>query len=669
MTIDLKTGEWERGENEEYWLHLNSDGKKLLVNRITELRDQGAILLCYSGAAEGRATEDLGIDPFDLNWIDDFVMWKQLTFNNKECQYGHYFKGGWMRTSQPPKYDKSKNIGKDNTEVGKGYKDCVAALLKKKIDTTQKDEMRELILSRSGNDKPFSISEAKQILTYCTSDTHYLWEIFDIMFVMLMEHLKIHPMQLLSNLMEQAEYSVAIGKMEKVGIPVDVEYMKNLGHNFEYAVDEMIENLVQNHWPFFVRERVASQVKAKWTKKADAFKEFLESKGLLEDWPKTDTGLPATSDEVMDFYKEIPEIDALWQTNQLVNQLKWFRPEAGKKLWKNLGSDGRLRVYLNPFGAQTGRNQPPPSGGYILAMSKWLRCVVRPPKGKVILGDDYEAQEFGIAAAVAKDKNMKAAYDSGDPYVWFAQVCKKIPKHLNTMWIKDPCKAKGDKHEAEYWEYKPVRKPFKSTGLGVQFGMASVGLSKKLTIDCGKTYTEDDAQEYIEYHQDSFPDYWDYKEEMWDTYLAKKVHILPGDGWALLKDNDRRLSVQNIPMQGGGASIMRRAVILAQKAGIDVMCPLHDALYAICNADEQEEVNAKLVECMQEGTDYILGDGGKSPVNIRIECDVHTHEEDWVEAEGQEYYDLLKHNLEYRPGWEEDEAIALRTYLYNEEED
>jgi hypothetical protein len=60
--------------------------------------------------------------------------------------------------------------------------------------------------------------------------------------------------------------------------------------------------------------------------------------------------------------------------------------------------DGLNRVWINPFGSKTGRNQPSNSH-FIFGPSVWLRGLIKPPPGFGLAYIDWSQQEFGIAAA------------------------------------------------------------------------------------------------------------------------------------------------------------------------------------------------------------------------------------------------------------------------------
>jgi hypothetical protein len=56
-----------------------------------------------------------------------------------------------------------------------------------------------------------------------------------------------------------------------------------------------------------------------------------------------------------------------------------------------------------------------------------MRGLVRPDEGRGLSYIDWSQQEFGIAAALSRDSEMQAAYESGDPYLSFAKQAGAAP--------------------------------------------------------------------------------------------------------------------------------------------------------------------------------------------------------------------------------------------------
>ena len=119
-----------------------------------------------------------------------------------------------------------------------------------------------------------------------------------------------------------------------------------------------------------------------------------------------------------------------------------------------VGSDGRNRTMLSPFGSATGRNQPSNSK-FIFGPSTWIRGLIKPSEGRAIAYIDWAQQELGIAAALSGDEKMMNAYTSGDPYLTFAKMAGAVPEA-----------ATRQTHPAERAAYKVCM-------LAVQYGMGA----------------------------------------------------------------------------------------------------------------------------------------------------------------------------------------------------
>jgi len=136
--------------------------------------------------------------------------------------------------------------------------------------------------------------------------------------------------------------------------------------------------------------------------------------------------------------------------------------------------------------------------------------------------------------------------------------------------------------------------------LGIQYGMSAPGLAVKLTNDTGKLHSEEDAQELINQFDSSYPEFIQWRTEVWDQYLSDGYIKLPC-GWTMWGDNHNRRSVQNMPVQGLGASIMRKSVELASVLGLEVIMTLHDAIYVECDTLKTAKSLEALSRSMDEG--------------------------------------------------------------------
>jgi DNA polymerase-1 len=656
----------------EAWLYDDSD--KAELNEIMWYAHSiGGVFVAFNAAAEGRATEALGINPHSFNWVCLYSEWRQVRNNNNRRQYGRYLKrGGYPGYSVPPSLNRNLNKNKDNNEVGGGLADCIYHLFGDKIDTQHKNHMRDIIIDKTK--RTYSDDERACITAYCTSDIPYLPRIWSVLFQDLRKLVRATPAEIHEWTLYRGSYVVSCAKMESLGIPLDKTKSLNLRSNVADAKETIIERLVTEHYPFYVRQRDTLKSPWKWVDKYHRFEQFVVDAGLFDGWPQgtnAETKKPSwvevkdpdtkqvisrrkklcRENDTLKKYDGIPEIYAYRKARKNLHHLNWFsiKTEADKAGGKRdiidrIGSDFRLRPFYGFYGTQTGRNAPPASS-FIFAMSNWLRCLVTPPKGKVIIAIDYASQEFAIAAILSGDKNMIEAYRSGDPYLYFAVKAGGVAA-VDGEWFKEQKKLfeAGGHTCPDMDKYKHVanqRKLFKATVLGLQYGMGAGKLAIKITTDTGIPTTERGAQRLIDFHKKVFRKYWKWLDRSYDEYKRKK-HLRLWCGWAVLGDNSSKLSILNAPVQGTGSSIMREAVRLAHKKGIDIICPLHDAIYVLADATRSQETADELAECMLQAVKNVIGD----TLEIRLDIDIHDENHIWVEEKGEEDYNNLKEFLE-----------------------
>jgi len=190
------------------------------------------------------------------------------------------------------------------------------------------------------------------------------------------------------------------------------------------------------------------------------------------------------------------------------------------------------------------------------------------------VGIDYKSEEFLISACVSGDKKMAAAYATGDVYLAFGKDAGLVPQ--------DATKAT---HPNE-------RQKCKSTVLGISYLMSKFGLAKELGVD------EEEAQEFIDAFEETYIDFADCREAIAETYQDEEKITLP-DGWIMFGDNKNHRSVGNVPIQGFGSCILRKAIQLCQDGGLKVIVPLHDALYIECDENDWHVVH-KFSQYMKE---------------------------------------------------------------------
>ena len=623
------------GKIEEYWLYNDIHGYARLKNRIIELRDQGKIFVCFNGTAEGHAFISLNINPAKCKWIDVQQEWKMITNHYHKFMYGDQLIDGREVTTYAPSYGEEKTVS--NAKPPRNLAGAVYKLLGKKIDTEHKDQIRDLIIRNN----PEEIRENKKlIMDYCTSDIEYLvpsWKVirdeYKEYFCRAYKHTKEY-MELMDlpfteensyaptdkEVLYRGDAAARTALMMATGYPVNVAKTKKFASSVKALLKELCEDInsqFEDGQKFF-RWNSSEQRYSMFQK---PLKEWIENSKYADKWLRTkpsktkpdgDWSLSLDAwEKHFSFRHEYPrgnvgaQILRYLKTRQSLNGFLPKSKNAKNKetFFDSLGSDGRVRAYLNPYGAQSARFQPKATG-FIPLKAAWMRSLIEPAPGKAICGIDYGSQEFLIAALVAEDENMIKAYESGDVYLYFAKLAGAVP------W------------DGKKSDYKAERDVFKSTTLGISYSMGAAALAQKLSDDTGKPHTKKDAEDLIDKFMTAYPRYADWIDSIRHDYGGRRYHKLP-DGWIIFGDNDNARSISNVPIQGFGSCILRKAIELCQDRGLKVIFPLHDALYIEYPSLRTDQVDI-FAECMKEAfAFYFEGDIKKQAMDlIRLDGNV-----------------------------------------------
>lgn len=603
----------EGGQLENYWLHDGSNRLSFL-GRIEDLKDY--TFVAYNVVAEAGAFLSLGLNPLDYKWIDLYLEYRQLLNHNHKLMYGKQLIQGRKKTTKPPpanKWDITEDQKKilDMSKPEFNLASACYKLLEVEIDTVFKNDTRQLIISAP---KRFTDEQRATILEYCASDIKYLPELLKAMVREYRELFRREP-ELLSSLKAEmllrAEYSCRTAIIERKGYPIDLEATRAFSDSVPSLLFELqteINLLFPTIRPFELDK------KYNYTWKQERTREWVRThiKRTGASWRQTDKGsLSLSLDAFKDHFNyshNYPKDNFGAQMVRYLSfkqQLNGFSPTSKNSFWDYVGSDDRARAYFGIYGSQSSRSQPKATG-FLFLKSAWMRALCVPPRGRMMIGIDFGSQEFLLGALISGDDNMRKAYESGDPYLYFAKLAGAVP------WD-------GTKEE-----YKVQRNLFKSTVLGLSYKMGYRLLAQKLTEDMGHTISEFQAEKLLNQFNRAFPKYAKYGPLSLAEYNKRGFLKIPC-GWSLLGDNKNDKSIQNFPIQGFGASIMRKAVQLAQDKGLDIVLTLHDALYAECDLGDFKAVQT-LAECMDEAFRFYFPDHVKPLATVRLEADVWSPE-------------------------------------------
>ena len=249
-----------------------------------------------------------------------------------------------------------------------------------------------------------------------------------------------------------------------------------------------------------------------------------------------------------------------------------------KNLKLEIGSDGRNRFWLNPFGAKTGRNNPSTNRA-LFGLPHTMRSFMKPGPGMAIAQVDFGAEEIGIAAALSGDTVLMADYLSGDPYRQFAAAA---------LGVLNPTEQQ--------------RQVYKATVLGRIYGLGAASLARNLGI------SKSQAARIIDQMIARYPVLNAWLERV-TTKAAHCVPIVCTLGWSLTatdKPGEVRTFL-NFPMQANGSELMRLVIIRAGAAGLRLIGCAHDSFLIEDTIDGIEASVAKLQEIMRQASQDLFG--------------------------------------------------------------
>lgn len=419
------------------------------------------------------------------------------------------------------------------------------------IDTAHKTEMRDRIMQGP----PFNADERAAILAYCEDDVRAL--------ARLIKHIA-PTIRSLPHAMARASVQWASARQERRGVPLDLPLLERARTHW----DAMKTGLVRELDTFGIYEVVDG--KPHWRKQRWA--DYVRRSGMS--WPTYEDGsLDETDQTFREMEGKYPQIGPL---RELRFSLSKLRLNA-----LAVGADGRNRALLGAYGTKTGRNAPSNSK-FVFGPAKWLRFFIAPPPGRVLIHRDFVQQEPQIAAVCSGDAALLAACQTGDVYLGIA-------KQLGFA----PADATDQTHPN-------VRALFKTVVLGIQYGLGARSLAARVGIslyEAGELLARLRARFYV------FEDY----AQCVADHAGLKLEVGTPLGWFMqCPPGINPRTVRNFPIQATAAEILHVVCVLAERRGIQVVAPVHDALMAETEASQAEEVSAKLDQCMRDASRIVL---------------------------------------------------------------
>ncbi len=376
----------------------------------------------------------------------------------------------------------------------------------------------------------------------------------------------------LLKLLEEIEIPVAhvLGDMEKRGIRIDTDYLRDLGREIETRLLEIeagIYSLAGERFNINSPRQLAR---------------ILYQKLKLPPLKKTKTGYSTDSEVLMELAKQHPlpakilEFRELYKlkSTYIDNLLEMVDPRTG-----------RIYPTFNQRGTSTGRiSAQKPNIQNIPIMSevgRKIRKAFVAQEGHLLIKADYSQIELRILAHLSGDESLVEAFQRGEDI------------HTRTA------KIILGKEEITPEE----RRLAKAVNFGIIYGISPYGLSRQVGIEI------EEAAKFIEQYFESHPGVKRWIDETL-KFAMENGHVktimgrlrrIPRMGLMSpnknVRDAWRRITI-NAPVQGSAADVVKVAMIRTNPIAPIIM-QIHDELVFEVEEDRAQELAGRVKEIME----------------------------------------------------------------------
>ena len=558
--------------------------------------EEGKLRLLQLGCFSSRTIvviDCFELDQMDWNYLSDFFS----STNRFWLAHNAVFDLGWLQEHDiyPKGFVRCSMIASRLLTNGiPQTKHGLDALAKRQLNL---DISKEQQKSNWGAD-----DLSKEQLEYAAKDIEILLELDGIL------ERKLRLAQLDKAFQLECRALPAMAQMWRVGLPWNREELEQCRTDYEDDIKELGNEFIReldNDLPpgkklprnddgsFNLRAKDEGSIR-QGTKKYAGFnikssKQLLEKLELLLGYtPVNNDGKPSVAkDALKKCAADSPTIQTL---------MTWKRREKRRQMVESIqdkmSDDGFVRASYMQLGADTGRmSSIKPNNQQIPRDSEFRQCV-QAPKGWKIVDADFSQMELRLAAALAKDKNMTAAFQRGE-----------------------------DLHDYTAEQMGCDRQIAKSANFGLLYGAGAEGL-RNYAGSSGVIMSTEEAIKVRDNWLTTYSGVRSWQQEM--NYLARDTE---GDEWAetrvpvsnmrrFLKGDLNRTTVRcNTPIQGAGAAILKCALgnLWAQvkDAGenkVRIAAAVHDELILLVKEDIAEEWAEILKTIMEKAEAKWLGD-------------------------------------------------------------
>ena len=538
------------------------------------------------------------IDCFDLS-LDDWDVLKHFfhSINRFWLAHNAVFDLGWLQEHDIYPKGAIKCSFLANRLLYNGISE-----IKHGLDAVAKKHLNIIVSKEQQKSDWGAEALSTEQLTYAAKDVEILLRLDSVL------NSKIFKADLFKAYDLECKVLPAMAQMWRVGLPWDIKQLeqcridyeddiKELGNEFLRELDNDLppgEKLPRNEdGSFNLRAKDEGSIRLGTKKKAGfnikSSKQLLEKLTLILPKPPTDSeGKKSVSKEALRLCSA--------DSHTVQTLMTWKRREKRRQMVESiqdkLTSDGFVKASYMQLGADTGRmSSIKPNNQQIPRDSEFRQCV-KAPKGWKIVDADFSQMELRLAAALANDRNMIKAFQSGE-----------------------------DLHEYTANQMGCERQIAKSANFGLLYGAGAEGL-RKYAGSSGVIMSYEDAVRIRDSWLNTYSGIRDWQKNNMD--IARDTE---DDKWAevripetnmrrFLKGKLNRVTVRcNTPIQGAGAAILKCALKdlwpKVKEQGEDkvkIAAAVHDELILLVKEDIADEWAEILKTTMEKAEAEWLGD-------------------------------------------------------------
>jgi DNA polymerase I len=213
---------------------------------------------------------------------------------------------------------------------------------------------------------------------------------------------------------------------------------------------------------------------------------------------------------------------------------------------------------------------------------------------------------------------MLDAYNSGDPYLAFAQRVGAAPGNATKQ------------------SHAGVRARYKVVLLATLYGMEAETLAARAGVS---TF---EAREMLGQHREVFAQYWRWSDD-WVQHSLQTGRMRTAMGWTcrtgVTELNER--SLRNWPVQAAGADILRIACIMATRHGVRLLASVHDAALIEAPIERIEADVALMREIMRRASRAVLNATAAGPHELRTDVNIVRHPDRYSDPRGVEVWEKV----------------------------